>query len=165
MKWPTRAKASRPIGDYHANLFWGRVRIAGPDECWMWTGYKNNMGYGQYAVFPNPPQGSHRIAYALKNGGIPAGINVCHKCDNPLCCNPTHLFLGSQKDNIRDMGAKGRHATGPRNGNSKMSPETIAAIRSDYANGGISLKGLGRKHGCSDTWIARIVRGEVRKSA
>lgn len=87
-------------------------RVNKTDTCWLWTGCVNIHGYGKIGI-PGLGQGvttaTHRLAWKLLRGPIPEGINVCHHCDNPPCCNPDHLFLGTQKDNLQDMGKKGRH--------------------------------------------------------
>jgi len=77
--------------------------------CWNYTGYKNKDGYGQLRKERGGKLGyAHRISYAYFNGEIPAGLNVCHKCDNPSCVNPDHLYAGTQKQNIKDMFDRGR---------------------------------------------------------
>lgn len=84
-------------------------RSAGPDACWPWTGMVSpRRGYGRLKTDSNHEIRPHRIAYALVNGPIPAERLVCHRCDNPLCCNPAHLWLGSDGDNVQDAIAKGR---------------------------------------------------------
>lgn len=75
--------------------------------CWNWIGWKDRKGYGQ-AHFQSKRFFSHRLSWIFYKGEIPIGLYVCHKCDNPSCCNPDHLFLGTQKDNIQDMMKKGR---------------------------------------------------------
>ena len=95
--------------------FWDKVNIAGPDECWEWTAgtYLKGLKYGRFQ-FEGKAKSAHRVAYILTNGDIPDDMFVCHTCDNPACCNPKHLWLGSAKDNTQDMLKKGR----AKNGNS-----------------------------------------------
>jgi hypothetical protein len=82
-----------------------------PDECWEWTGARFPYGYGHIAGSPKlgEPRNlyAHRVAYELGFGPIPKGLFVCHSCDNPPCCNPKHLWLGTALDNARDRDAKG----------------------------------------------------------
>lgn len=88
-------------------MFWARVARRGPDECWEWRGSRNAKGYGQ-VTNQGADRIAHRVAYEIAKGAIPSGMMVCHTCDNPPCCNPAHLFVGSNADNIRDKVAKGR---------------------------------------------------------
>lgn len=86
--------------------FWRFVRFNG--ECWEWTGSRSRRGYGRLKVDGRPVE-THRYSYELHCGAIPDGLLVLHKCDNPPCVNPLHLFLGTQLDNVRDMFRKGRN--------------------------------------------------------
>lgn len=104
-----RGPQARPLAD----RFWARVEKRGPDECWPWTGYRDAKGYGQIALNRRTAEGAHRVSWALARGEIPDGIHVLHRCDNPPCCNPAHLFLGTHADNMWDMKAKGRASGGP----------------------------------------------------
>ena len=91
-----------------AQRFWAKVDASG--DCWEWTGQRHRTGHGVFTVPGGTPrqQQAHRVSWEMHNGPIPEGMNVCHKCDNPPCIRPEHLFLGSQLDNLRDMIAKGR---------------------------------------------------------
>lgn len=89
--------------------FWSKVKKT--ETCWVWTAgtFKYRNGYGQFRVRRgDPPAYAHRFAWELVNGPIPQGLHVLHRCDNPPCVNPAHLFLGTQIDNYRDMVSKGR---------------------------------------------------------
>jgi hypothetical protein len=94
--------------------FWSKVDKRGPDECWLWTGAKVR-GYGEFCVTENGVERirrSTRLAWEYAAGPIPDGLFVCHQCDNPTCCNPRHLFLGTAQDNSDDKVSKGRQAKG-----------------------------------------------------
>ena len=80
---------------------------AGPGGCWPWTGARSGGGYG-YLWWRGRSRQAHRLSFAAANGSIPAGAFILHRCDNPRCVNPAHLFAGSHADNMRDMFSKGR---------------------------------------------------------
>lgn len=92
-----------------AARFWRKVDRRGPDECWLWTASKTKSGYGHLGLGLKVVR-AHRLAMVIAGHEVPPHLSVCHKCDNPACVNPAHLFVGSMSDNIRDSVQKGRHA-------------------------------------------------------
>lgn len=109
---PYVAKKRKGCGCWQKMNLHERVRFhvdasAGPDACWPWTAGKANGGYGAIR-YNGSIYRAHRIAWTIANGAIPQGMLVLHKCDNPPCCNPAHLFIGTHKDNSQDMARKGR---------------------------------------------------------
>lgn len=96
--------------EFKERKFWGRVdRSGGPLACWPWLGRTNDKGYGYTYVTPTKTIGAHRQALVYSGVEVPEGRKVLHAvCDNPICCNPAHLKVGTQADNIRDMDEKGR---------------------------------------------------------
>lgn len=110
--------------------FWEKVDKNGPNGCWVWTASLTGPGYGGFRL-DGKTQKAHRLVWMSFFGSIPAQMNVCHHCDNRLCCNPTHLFLGTALDNARDRNSKGRQCRGSRSPIAKLSDETVRRIRSD----------------------------------
>lgn len=107
--------------------FWAKVKMT--ETCWLWTGYRNAKGYGNFAVSPGDVVLTHRWAYEQAIGPIPIGACVLHTCDHPACVYHGHLFLGTIADNNADMKAKGRHQRGETNGFSKLTSAAVEAIR------------------------------------
>lgn len=145
--------------------FWSHVKpINGtqPNACWLWDGQLNDGGYGVFKL-RGKRQFAHRFAYGAYCGPIPKGLDVCHRCDNPRCVNPSHLFTGTAGENIADMIAKGRHKVwrGQENGSAKLTLDDVEKIRSLYASGGIRQIDLARQFGVSQTAVSAIV---LRKS-
>lgn len=97
---------------------WPKITRTDANDCWLWTASRNDDGYGVFR-FDGKMTVAHRVVYFLHYGTDPGNFEVCHKCDNPPCCNPFHLFLGTHQDNMTDMVNKGRsvHRTGAANPN------------------------------------------------
>jgi hypothetical protein len=108
------------------------------NNCWNFTGYRNPYGYGNIRI-DGKTKLAHRAMWEEVFGEIPAGMYACHKCDNPACINPDHLFLGTNLDNVRDMKNKGRErhvcACGEKCVTSKLTLEDVEKIRSLGENG------------------------------
>lgn len=129
----TRSTANAMPPARPLSRIWDRLeRIDG--QCWIWPGAKLNSGYGCINVKGRTIT-THRVAWELSNGQpVPNGLQVLHRCDVRLCCNPAHLFVGTQSENLLDMAAKGRYGkrripTGARHHNAKLSDSDVRAIR------------------------------------
>jgi hypothetical protein len=138
------------------------VVITSPRECWRWDGYRNEHGYGiitHCRDYKRTGIGAHRFSYEFFNGPIPPGIKVCHRCDNPPCCNPDHLFLGTQSDNLLDASLKGRLKTG---GGFKLTIEQIQEIENAPRVKG-ACYALAAQYGINYRSVHRIWRREHRR--
>lgn len=139
--------------------FWQKVQVLNADECWPWSGRLDPNGYGRLDV-DGRPQLAHRIAYAISNRAGEDPETVCHSCDNPKCCNPRHLWAGTQLDNIADMHRKGRAKRptvrrGTQAINAKLDAEkAIEAITSTMSN-----SQLAKRWGVTSTAVYNIRAG------
>lgn len=144
--------------------FWAKVNKNGPNGCWLWTGVISR-GYGRFN-YQKRMQPSARVAWELTNGPIPEGLLVCHDCpgrDNPMCVNPSHMFLGTPKDNTQDMLKKGRNsnAKGEAQGHAVLTDIQVLEIRELYALGGVTQAQLAAKFGVKPITIHPIVTGRT----
>jgi len=116
--------------------FWSKVnRTANPDECWEWIASCKPNGYGQIKWAGKAARYAHRVCYELECGPIPEGMEVCHRCDNPKCVNPAHLFLGSRRENVDDMISKGRMCIGESRVASKLTANVVLEMRGARRHG------------------------------
>ena len=134
--------------------FWGKV--AKSDGCWLWTGVTLNFGHG-WLTYAGKKWVASRFSWFLANGPIPDGQCVLHRCDVPACVRPSHLFLGTQTDNMQDRAAKGHYPKGETHQWAKLSEDDVRFIRKRYAEGGISQPELGRMFGVTHKAIGLII--------
>lgn len=145
------------------STFWPKVDVRGPDECWTWKASKTRHGYGHYwDISERVLKKAHRYSWELHNGPIADGMCVCHRCDNPSCVNPSHLFLGTHADNMADMKEKRR---APRHrpedcANSRFGWGCANAIRLLRKTGNWSSVELALMFGVSKVAINRLLRGD-----
>jgi HNH endonuclease len=141
--------------------FWNKVNKSDEASCWTWKAAKHQIsGYGFFRKNHRNLY-AHRVSYVLHHGLIPNDLIVCHRCDNPPCINPAHLFLGTYKENADDMCRKGHNPKGITNGMSKLNGQAALAIRSAYSSGKSSIKALARQCGVTAGCIENVVRGRT----
>ncbi len=133
--------------------------VLDPDSCWVWTGCKfSSGGHGAFSLRQQAAR-AHVLMFELCFGPIPKGIKVLHNCDNPLCINPKHLFLGTQRDNLKDMIEKGRHWRGAFK---MLTPEEVRGIRIDLKDG-CCYNDLVRKYNVGKSTLSNIAAGRIFK--
>jgi hypothetical protein len=127
---PMVPSMEKPMRRHLKDRFWAKVDKRGKKDCWEWAASRDSLGYGRIRS-GSRILSAHRLSWELHKGPIPVGLSVLHRCDNPPCCNPVHLFLGSQQDNVSDMIMKGRRKVfrGIENGNARLTENIVRAIR------------------------------------
>lgn len=150
--------------------FWAKVDKNGPivrpdlGACWQWTGATTPEGYGK--IYQGPETlthaRAHRVSWELHNGPIPEGIEVLHRCDNTGCVRESHLFLGTQSDNVLDMDTKGRRrmAKGETHGRAKLTEAQVAQIRAQ-CGAGAKQRDIAQSFGVARSLVGRIVLGQA----
>ena len=141
----------------HISSFWSKIDRSSEDGCWNWIAYKSRYGYGRLGTANNKVSLAHRVSWMIHNGNIPEDQCVLHKCDNTGCVNPDHLFLGTQADNMHDMKAKRRAASGENHSHVKLNETQVRVIRA-YLGAGITGRKLAEIFGRSDVTISDIKR-------
>jgi hypothetical protein len=157
--------------------FWSYVDTSGGDDaCWLWLRKTDKDGYGHFTpsavdrLYGLPRWPAHRFAHFITSGVYPDRLLVCHSCDNPPCCNPAHLFIGTNQDNVDDMMSKGRKSTGAAwnpigetNPKAKLTDADVIAMRRRWNDGGVSKSQLGREYGVSSTMASWVILGRFWK--
>jgi hypothetical protein len=151
-------------------VFWGGLKRLSPEECWEW---QKTLAWRNYGIFyyHGKYHLAHRFSYELHFGPIKEGMFVCHKCDNRRCVNPSHLFLGTQSDNMRDTVAKDRlkgyftseRTSGENSPTAKFTDKQIGNVR-NMRDRGFTYEEIKQEHGISISHIARIVRNQSRNA-
>jgi hypothetical protein len=146
------------IGQKYIDRLWANVakRESG---CWEWTGWATSKGYGVMQMGRNKRMRAHRLSWVIANGLIADGQMVCHRCDNPRCVNPSHLFVGTAQDNNSDMAKKGRlvRSFGERNGANVISAEVARSIYLD----GREHRRIALEFGVSKALVAAIKQRKI----
>lgn len=139
--------------------FWPKVARQEGQGCWLWTASCRKDGYGQFHIRQGKMVAAHRVAWELEHGPIPIGLSVLHQCDTPRCVRPSHLFLGTLADNMRDMVSKGRKLRlyGSRTSNARLNEATVRQIRRRWATGAWTVTDLAKRFGVSHPTISLIV--------
>jgi hypothetical protein len=144
-----------------ADRFWSKVENASGADCWQWLGATDANGYGLFSAKRNGKHGmvlAHRVAWGMRYGPIPEGMEVIHACVNPGCCNPGHLKIDTHDGNVEDMVCKGRQAKGEKNGRHKLTSNDIPYIRLLVA-AGASRCLVANRYNIHEMHIGAIVRG------
>ena len=163
--WVSANRRQEGLTDADAIRFWSGAEITSADSCWVWKRKTGKRGYGQTSVYQNRKSRTalaHRVAWQLTYGEIPEGMHVCHRCDNPSCVNPSHLFLGSPFVNVHDMITKGRRVLvrGESSPNSKLTIDQVRWIR---ANSDRSTGELARQLAISRQSVRDVIAGRTWK--
>ena len=132
------------------------VHIKAADVCWPWTRLPSGVNYGNF-TFRRQPFRAHRVMWEGVHGSIPDGLFVCHRCDNPPCCNPNHLFLGTNAENIADATNKGRVYHGEAHKKTKLTADKVREMRASLETNVV----LALHYGVHETHIGRIRSGKA----
>lgn len=151
--------------------FWPKVDKRGPNECWPWLASNDQHGYGAFWTGEYLTK-AHRFSYSLANGSIPDGIDILHRCDNPSCCNPDHLFAGTAKDNVDDMISKGRESKPPRNrvdgernGHAQYTDAQVRQFRKEFAERKTSIAAFAEFKGVTYQIMRNLLRRHTYPNA
>lgn len=155
-----------------AERFWKKVKKGAPGECWEWQAHTNANGYGTFRVTSSACTIASRVAWELVHGPILGGLCVLHRCDNSLCCNPGHLFIGTCGDNNADRHTKGRTACGTSIPRAKLNEAAVVIIKELWNAtahlpqrhpGKFTHAAIGRRFGVGPVAVTKILGGQTWK--
>lgn len=167
--------ASQELSPTFPERFWKKINKNGKipkhqrhlGKCWKWTASCDENGYGQigrcFGIKMLLPIRAHAASWILHYGPIPCGLEVCHSCDNPNCCRPEHLFVGTRKANMEDCKKKLRHAFGERQGASKLSQESVSEIRRLCSSKELTTHEIAKRFGVIERYVRALFHFERRK--
>ncbi len=153
-----KAKLTLPLPD----RFWSKVNVRSRHDCWEWAAAvrKKTEGYGAFWM-GGRHQPASKVAWVLTNGDVPSGLQVLHTCDNPPCCNPAHLFLGTNRQNNADKVSKKRHVFGVRVATAKLTPENVLKIRALKST--MTQREIAAEFNITPAYVGEICRRESWK--
>lgn len=151
---------NQPYSKGILDRFWSKVEKT--DTCWLWTGATTKCGYGVLKIGgrKGKPVYAHRLSLEIHSGKPLEAAHVVHRCDNPRCVNPAHLFPGTNQDNIADMVAKGRQARGEKSGSARLTAEQVGEIQALSASG-VGPTEISKQYGVHSNTVRSIVRGRT----
>ena len=126
--------------------------------CWEWNKSRTKFGYGKFVVGHARWENAHHITYEIYKGTVPSGMLVRHTCDNPPCCNPAHLILGTIADNSKDMVERGRSNTGTKHHAATLTDAQVLEIRAKWETGNYTQVALGKEYSISNKQVSKIVK-------
>jgi len=150
----------KPINLTEADVarFWSKVDKRGPNDCWEWAGGRDKDGYGQFYDCTYSPYRANRIAFVITNGDTK--LQVCHTCNNPPCCNPAHLYAGTQLDNVKQAIRENRlDSRGEKHGLAKLTESDVREIRALYVDGWLQRE-IAEVFGIVQQQVSHICRGK-----
>jgi hypothetical protein len=160
---PVKGRIGRPAKSM-ADRYWPKVDKNGllirPDlgRCWGWLSGITNKGYGRLKLPSGKYLGAHVVSWIIHFGKIPDGDNVLHKCDNPICSRPDHLFTGTHRQNMHDRDTKGRGPQGEKNGNAKLTNTDACEIRK-LRESGMGYLAIAKKFKVTKPTIYKVCKG------
>lgn len=137
------------------------LRVPELGECWEWGGNRDKNGYGRLPIGNGKIGKAHRTSYQIHVGQIPAGLVICHRCDNPPCVNPGHLFAGTYSDNSQDAAAKNRMPYGERAGRAILTEAAVRDIRENYVPKVVPYRVFAEKYGVTGAAVRADYQGRT----